>query len=55
MAVPSTWSESQPQVTRLAPRLGEHSLEVLRESGFSDDEIAALIAAGATLVPERNH
>ncbi len=42
MAVPSTWSKSQPQATRFAPRLGEHSSEVLREVGFSDNEIAAL-------------
>jgi len=49
MAVPSTWSKSQPNVTRLAPRLGEHSLEVLREAGFSDEEIAALQSEQATM------
>lgn len=31
-----------PEATRRAPRLGEHSREVLGEFGFSDDEIAAL-------------
>lgn len=30
-----------------APLLGEHSGAVLREYGFSDDEVAALLAAGA--------
>jgi crotonobetainyl-CoA:carnitine CoA-transferase CaiB-like acyl-CoA transferase len=49
MAVPSTWSKSQPQVTRLAPRLGEHSREVLREVGFSDNEIAAMASEKALL------
>ena len=27
-----------------APRLGEHSREVLREAGFADSEIDALVA-----------
>ncbi len=33
---------------RLQPRLGEHSVEVLREAGFRLDEIEALVACGAT-------
>ena len=53
MAVPGTWSKSQPKVERLAPRLGEHSTEILRETGFSEAEIAALLADGATLDPVR--
>jgi alpha-methylacyl-CoA racemase len=32
-----------PETRHLAPRLGEHSAEVLREYGFSDDEIGALV------------
>jgi formyl-CoA transferase len=35
------------EVTRQAPRLGEHSGEVLRELGMSDAEIAALEPSGA--------
>ncbi|HZR63490.1 MAG TPA: CoA transferase [Xanthobacteraceae bacterium] len=34
---------------RLQPRLGEHSVEVLREAGFPQEEIEALVACGATL------
>jgi crotonobetainyl-CoA:carnitine CoA-transferase CaiB-like acyl-CoA transferase len=34
------------------PRLGEHSAEVLREAGYSDDEIAALEAGGVVRLAE---
>ena len=40
MAVPSEWSESAPEYRRHAPRLGEHTREVLAEiAGLSDLEI----------------
>ncbi|MEM5275959.1 CoA transferase [Cupriavidus taiwanensis] len=48
MAIPSTWSKSQPRVARQAPRLGEHSAQVLAEAGYSDEQIRALAALGAT-------
>ena len=48
MAYPSTWSATQPRCSRPVPRLGEHSLEVLREIGYSEDRIEALIQCGAT-------
>lgn len=44
------WSESPPSLRRHAPRLGEHSAELLRELGYDDAAIAALVAAGATRV-----
>ena len=50
MEIPTTWSKSQPDIRRHAPRLGEHSAEVLLEAGYSDDEIRALHAAGVTHV-----
>jgi crotonobetainyl-CoA:carnitine CoA-transferase CaiB-like acyl-CoA transferase len=43
------FSETPPSTERLQPRLGEHSFEVLREAGFSDGEIKALSASGATV------
>jgi formyl-CoA transferase len=34
------------QVRRIPPRLGEHSAEILREAGYSDDEVARLRGLG---------
>ncbi|MGO4327854.1 CaiB/BaiF CoA transferase family protein [Cupriavidus sp. 2TAF22] len=48
MAIPSQWSRSQPRVTRQAPRLGEHSAQVLAEAGYSQEQIRALASQGAT-------
>lgn len=42
MDVPAQWSRTHAVPERLAPRQGEHGAEVLREAGFSEDEIAAL-------------
>jgi formyl-CoA transferase len=48
MKVAATWSETTVEPTRLAPRLNQHGAEILREAGFSDDEIAALVRDGVT-------
>ncbi|QBY55394.1 CaiB/BaiF CoA transferase family protein [Cupriavidus oxalaticus] len=48
MAVPSSWSATQPGIARHAPRLGQHSAEVLREAGYSNSQIEALCAQGVT-------
>ena len=42
MAVPSEWSESKPAYRRHAPRLGEHTAEVLREVGMPQERIDEL-------------
>ncbi|WP_419897587.1 CaiB/BaiF CoA transferase family protein [Roseomonas sp. USHLN139] len=44
MKVASRWSASQPAPSRPAPRLGEHTEEILREAGLSAAEIAAATA-----------
>ena len=42
------FSETPVETKRLAPRLSEHSAEILQEAGFSPDEIAALVRDGVT-------
>src|SRR5438477_257113 len=42
------FSETPVETRRLAPRLSEHSAEILSEAGFSADEIAALVREGVT-------
>ncbi len=44
MREPSTWSETKPPTGRFAPRLGQHTREILTEAGFDSDAIDALIA-----------
>jgi crotonobetainyl-CoA:carnitine CoA-transferase CaiB-like acyl-CoA transferase len=47
--VPVTFSETPGGIRRHPPRLGEHSIEILREAGYGDAEIEAMIGSGATL------
>ena len=51
MEVPSRWSGSPPSLRRHAPLLGEHSAEVLREVGYSAEDVARLADDGVTLLP----
>ena len=46
MRVAATWSDTAVDPSRLAPRLGEQSREILREAGFSDEEITDLVGQG---------
>jgi len=47
MRPPTSWSETQPNIRRPAPRIGEHSREVLKEVGFDDSEVDKMAEAGA--------
>ena len=44
MDEPTTWSETQPASGKFAPRLGQHTREVLAEIGYGEAEIDALVA-----------
>ena len=49
---PANWSKTQPALDKLAPRLGEHSAEVLREIGFDEVRMADMMANGVSAVAE---
>lgn len=44
---PIKFSGAESRITRRAPRLGEHTEEILKEMGLSDAEMAALYKEGA--------
>lgn len=48
---PTTWSSADVSIRRHAPVAGEHSIEILRELGYDDARIEALLRAGATRTP----
>jgi formyl-CoA transferase len=49
MGIPQSWSESRPEIERHAPRVGEHTAELLGEYGFEPREIESLLAAGVAI------
>lgn len=55
MAVPSAWSGTVPDNHRPAPSVGQHTREVLREAGYRDEEIEALLAGGAARACQRTN
>ncbi|MDB5578962.1 MAG: acyl-CoA transferase, partial [Bradyrhizobium sp.] len=42
-----------PAVDRHAPMLGEHSEEILRQLGYSDEQVSDFIASGVTRGPTK--
>ncbi len=42
------FSRTPPEVRRHQPNLGEHSREVLKEAGYNDEQIEAMLANGVT-------
>ncbi len=49
MRLPNQWSCDTRREWNPAPKLGQHSVEILREVGYTDAEIEQLIASGATI------
>jgi crotonobetainyl-CoA:carnitine CoA-transferase CaiB-like acyl-CoA transferase len=50
---PVNYSATPASIHRHAPRLGEHTVEVLREAGLSLEQIDALTASGAAMTAEQ--
>jgi crotonobetainyl-CoA:carnitine CoA-transferase CaiB-like acyl-CoA transferase len=46
MAAPERFSRTPPDNSRLAPRLGEHTAEILRELGYDEERIRELLDDG---------
>ena len=44
---PAQFSETPAGIHRCSPRLGEHTSEILKEAGLSDEDIANLKEIGA--------
>jgi alpha-methylacyl-CoA racemase len=51
LGFPVKMSRTPGDPTRPAPAFGEHTGEVLREAGYSDDEIASMLESGAAAGP----
>jgi crotonobetainyl-CoA:carnitine CoA-transferase CaiB-like acyl-CoA transferase len=51
LGCPVHFSRTPTQVSRAAPMLGEHTREVLREFGYTDEEIDAFVVDGVVASP----
>ncbi|HSF20958.1 MAG TPA: CoA transferase, partial [Burkholderiales bacterium] len=49
MRLPNNWSTGTRREWTPAPKLGQHSVEILREAGYDAAAIEAMVASGATL------
>lgn len=49
MGIPSRWSGTAPEIQHPVPRLGQHSVEILKEAGYDDEHVGRMLASGATM------
>ena len=49
MRLPNRWSSGARKEWNPAPKLGQHSVEILREAGCTPEEIARLLKSGVTV------
>jgi crotonobetainyl-CoA:carnitine CoA-transferase CaiB-like acyl-CoA transferase len=49
MRLPNKWSCGVRKDWNPAPKLGQHSVEILREAGYTEGEVERMLAAGVTL------
>jgi crotonobetainyl-CoA:carnitine CoA-transferase CaiB-like acyl-CoA transferase len=54
IGLPIKFSDTPGGVRRAAPVMGQHTMEVLREHGYSDAEIDEMAAQGAIQMPATN-
>ena len=50
---PLRLSDAPFEIHRLAPRLGEHTRELMRDVGYGDDDIEALANANAIKIDDQ--
>ena len=51
--LPIALQDGRPPLRRQPPRAGEHGIEIAREAGMSEKEIATLVADGTLSIPDR--
>jgi crotonobetainyl-CoA:carnitine CoA-transferase CaiB-like acyl-CoA transferase len=49
---PMNFSKTAASIRELPPRLGQHSVEIMREVGMAQADIDAMLAAGEAIVPK---
>lgn len=52
LGLPVKFSETPGGVTRPAPLMGQHTREILREAGYAEEEIRAMIEKGAAIAAD---
>jgi crotonobetainyl-CoA:carnitine CoA-transferase CaiB-like acyl-CoA transferase len=50
---PIRLSETEVEFRRDAPSVGEHTLEILKETGYTDDDIRRLVEKGVIVAANR--